>query len=406
MKTLFQITTVAVSGSVGRIAEEIGQLVIKAGWDSYIAHGRGYLPSKSKLIQIGTKRDVFCHFLQTRLFDRHGLASKKATKILIKQIEAIRPDVIHLHNIHGYFLNYEILFEYLSTLKIPILWTLHDCWSFTGHCYHPLSLNCERWISGCYNCPQKKNYPKSLLMDRSFQNYKDKKKAFTSVERLVIIPVSDWLSKVVRASFLNQVTIHRIHNGVNVEVFRPRSNSEIIKNELGISERKMVLGVTNVWTDRKGLSDFIKLSSLIKETYSIVLVGLSPQQIKILPDNIIGITRTENIDRLAELYSAADVFVNPTWEDSFPTTNLEALACGTPIITYRTGGSIEAVSSITGLIVEQGEINMLVHAIETICKYGKKKYVDVCREHAIRYFRKEDRYAEYLQLYDDLISRI
>lgn len=405
MPTLLQINSVANTGSTGRIAEGIGLAAIKAGWKSYIAYGRYANPSRSELIKIGNKWDIWNHVLQTRLFDRHGLVSKQATKRLIQQIEEIKPDIIHLHNIHGYYLNYPILFEYLSKTNIPVVWTLHDCWPFTGHCAYFSYINCEKWKWQCKQCMNKKEYPTSLGLDNSNTYYLLRKKHFTSISNLTLVPVSDWLENLVRQSFLQNYQLKRIYNGVDTAIFHPMPTSNSILNKYSIPNSNFVLGVANVWEKRKGLQDFIQLRKILPTSYSIVLVGLNSRQIAELPNGIIGIQRTENVEQLRNLYASALAFVNPTWEDNFPTTNLESLACGTPVITYRTGGSPEAISPETGFIVEQGNIQGMVNAIEKICQEGKATYSKACRDRAVRYFNKEKQFQEYINLYNQILSK-
>lgn len=402
---LLQINVVANSGSTGRIAEGIGQMAIKAGWESYIAYGRWANPSQSELIKVGTKRDVYSHVLQTRLFDRHGLASKVATKKLIRQVGQIKPDVIHLHNVHGYYLNYPLLFSYLAETGIPVVWTLHDCWAFTGHCAYFSYVGCEKWKEQCGRCPNKKDYPASWGLDNSTDNYRLKKKFFTSMPNLTLVPVSGWLDSLLPDSFLRNYVSRRIYNGIDTVAFRPVETSDAVLERYGIPTTYFVLGVTNVWDQRKGLRDFIRLREILPDSYSIVLVGLSKQQISGLPQGMIGIRHTERMESLRELYSGALAFVNLTWEDNFPTTNLEALACGTPVITYRTGGSPEAVTLETGFVVSQGDLKEVVQAIGQIARKGKAVYTDVCRKRAIRYFDKEKRFEEYIGLYQSLLSQ-
>lgn len=405
MRKILQINSVVNAGSTGRIAEGIGQVAINFGWKSYIAYGRFANPSQSELIKIGSKWDVYSHILQTRLFDKHGLASKRATKKFIQQIEQIKPDIIHLHNIHGYYLNYPILFEYLSKTNIPVVWTLHDCWAFTGHCAHWAFTGCDRWKSGCNGCIQQKGYPSSWFKDSSAQNYEDKRNAFTSVSNITFVPVSDWLGNFIPDTFMKGYAIYRIYNGIDLSVFQPQNKKEEIFQQYRIVTKYCVLAVTNVWTVSKGYNDLKKISSLLGNDYTLLMVGVNEKQQKELPTHIKGILRTENITQLADLYAVADVFVNPTYADSFPTTNLEALACGTPVITYRTGGSPEAISSETGLVVEQGDIQGLVKAIEKICQKGKDTYSKACRDRAVQYFNKEERFQEYVDLYNQILSK-
>jgi putative colanic acid biosynthesis glycosyltransferase len=405
MKKLLQINTVVNCGSTGKIVEAIGQIVIQNGWSSYIAFGRDEKPSKSKLIKIGKNIDIKFHGLQTRLFDRHCLASRNATIDLVEQINKIKPDIIHLHNLHGYYLNIEILFNYLARNFIPVVWTLHDCWSFTGHCVYFDYVGCERWKTGCFDCPQKKTYPSSYFYDRSKKNYSLKNKLFNSINRLTIVPVSDWLSKIISQSFLAEHLSNVIKNGIDIDVFSPTDCNEI-KKKYNLDGKYILLGVAGIWSPRKGLSEFIKLSENLDSNYQIILVGLSSSQIKSLPKNIIGISKTESLKELAEYYSVADIYLNPTLEDNFPTTNLESLACGTPVITYNTGGSKESISADTGFVVEKGDIQGLINAIVTIQKKGKNYYSLACTEHARMFYNKNDRYMDYLKLYEKILTNI
>ncbi|WP_254178280.1 glycosyltransferase [Phocaeicola vulgatus] len=407
MKRLVQINPVVrVNTSTGRIMQEIGELAMQNGWESYLAYsyGRdGIKPCKSKLLPVGNRCSVAWHGVQTRLFDRHGLASGSATRTLVKRIEVLQPDVIHIHNIHGYFLNYKVLFDFLANCDIPVVWTIHDCWLYTGHCYYYSYVGCDRWKSGCHDCPQRREFPASWLFDRSRQNYRDKRAAFTSIspDRLTLVPVSEWIKGEMQQSFFSGYHFQVIHNGIDTNVFRGYDTSEI-RMRYGLGDRHVLLGVASIWSREKGLDDFIKLSTLLREDEVIVLVGIKPEDKKRLPFNVVAVSRTENVHQLAELYSAAEAFVNPTWQDNYPTVNLEALACGTPVVTYRTGGSVEAVTDDTGFIVEQGDVEGLLDAFRIIVQHGKAYYEKRCREYALAHFRKEECYKDYLRLYDKL----
>ena len=401
MKTLLQINIVVNYGSTGHIAEDIGQHAIQHGWDSYIAYGRNPRLSKSKTIRIGTDCDVNLHGLQTLLFDRHGLASVKPTKKLIEKIQEIKPDIIHLHNIHGYYINYEILFDFLNSADIPVIWTLHDCWAMTGHCAHFEFVDCDKWKTQCYSCPLKNKYPSSLLIDCSKTNYIRKKRLFNSVRNMTLVPVSNWLRSIVNSSFLSDYTVQVINNGINLNIYTPKKGN-VFHTKYKLSNYFIILGVAHIWSIKKGLNDFIKLSKLLSDNFKIVLVGLSKKQLNDLPTNILGIPLTENTEQLADLYSAADLFVNPTWEDNFPTTNIEALACGTPVVTYKTGGSLEAIDSDTGFIVEQGDINGILDAVKAVKDNGKSYYTKVCRFRAEQFYNKVDRCQDYIDLYNRL----
>lgn len=405
MPTLFQINVTCNWGSTGRIAEEIGQVAIQQGWDSYIAYGRGKPVSKSHLIRIGNDWDMYEHGLETRIFDNHGLASRGVTQKLIRQIEEIKPDVIQLHNVHGYFVNYPILFDYLAKCKIPVVWTLHDCWTFTGHCAHFALAGCYQWKNEeCSHCKYKKSYPASLFFNRAHRNFLDKKKAFTAPKNMTIVTVSHWLEELVQQSFLSCHQVITINNGIDVQIFSPKNNGKKIREKLGISQPYMLLGVASVWEASKGIFDFVKLRELLPaDQYAIVLVGVDDRTAKILPQGIVTVKRTNNVEELADIYSVADVFLNPTWQDSFPTTNLEAMACGTPVVTYRTGGSPESLTEKTGKVVEQGDLVAFVSNIEEICKKGKNTYVEVCRQGVVENYNKKDRYLDYIKLYQQLL---
>ncbi len=410
MKRLLQINPVMrVSTSTGRIMNEIGELAIKNGWESYIAYSKGrdgIKSSNSHIVPIGNKLSVAWHGVMTRLFDRHGLSSDCATKQFIWQIKQIKPDVIHIHNIHGYFLNYKLLFDYLSKCGIPEIWSVHDCWLYTGHFYYYSYVGCNKWQRGCCNCPQQRKFPASLLVDRSRRNFIDKKEAFTSVPAslMKIVPVSEWIREQMSHSFLKECNFEVIHNGIDINIFQPTPNDGIKAKYGLLGKRHIILGVASIWSEEKGWDDFMQLATMLNDDEVIVLVGVDDDKKRLLPDNIIGISRTENIAELANLYSLADVFVNPTWQDNYPTVNLESIACGTPVVTYRTGGSIEVITPQTGVIIDQGDVKGILNAVRDIEKKGKKYYCEGCRQYAIDNFNKEERYADYLRLYDEMIS--
>jgi glycosyltransferase involved in cell wall biosynthesis len=389
MRKLLQINVTANWGSTGKIAEQIGIVAQANGWNSYIAYGRYSCPSKNKTIRIGSKLEVIEHYVENRLFDNEGLASRRATRRFIQQIESIKPDIIHLHNIHDHYLNYEILFKYLAKLNIPIVWTLHDCWNFTGGCTYFDCSNCDSWKYECDNCRQKR----AIVYDRTSYQFRNRRDLQNLIKNITFIPVSNWLKEYLDQSHQGYRNSIVIHNGVDLNTYKP----------IDVPQSKMVLGVANDWRPRKGLADFIKLRQILPEDFDIILVGLSQKQIKSLPDGIVGISRTSNQRELVKLYSQALAFVNPTYSDNFPTTNIEALACGTPVITYRTGGSPEAIDPSTGFVIEQGNIDSLKSAIEEIASTGKEKYSAKCRERAKTHFDKDVKYLEYINLYNKLI---
>ena len=393
MKVL-QINSVCGIGSTGRIATDIHNMLIEQGHESYIAYGRDLPRNCDNAIRIGNKIDNYAHVLLTRLFDKHGFGSIKATEEFIKKVEEIDPDVIHLHNIHGYYINIEVLFDYLKEADKPVIWTLHDCWAFTGHCAYFDYVGCEKWKTGCYDCPEKKNYPSSRLLDNSKQNYLKKKEIFTGVKNMTIITPSNWLAELVRESFLGEYPVKVINNGIDLKIFKPTKSN--FREKYNIEDKFIILGVANVWDRRKGFNYFIELSKKLKVDEIIVMVGLTEKQKELLPENIIGITRTNDINELVEIYTAADVFVNPTLEDNFPTTNLEALACGTPVITFNTGGSVESIDKSCGIVVEKGNIVKLIKAINQVRSDRPNEAYCISRA---RSFDKNERFNEYIEMY-------
>ncbi|MDP5062574.1 MAG: glycosyltransferase, partial [Maribacter sp.] len=353
--------------------------------------------------QIGTKFDYYLHILNTRIFDKHGLGSKNATKEFLKKLKNSKPDLIHLHNIHGYYINYELLFQFIKEIEIPVVWTLHDCWSFTGHCTHFEYIDCEKYKTACTKCPLTYTYPKSWLVDRSLKNFNQKKVAFTGVKNLTLVPVSKWLATKVEQSFLSPYPIHTITNGIDINTFKPIQGSNY-KREKGWKGLNIILGVASVWDKTKGWEDFIKIAPNLKEDERIILVGLSKQQIETLPKNIIGIERTDSKEELIELYSLADMFMNLTYADTYPTTNLEALSCGTPVITYRTGGSVEEINDYNGVIVEQGDYLEAYKAFESMGNLFKKTHSQTIRNNAIKKFDKNFQLKKYDELYQSLLN--
>lgn len=392
MPTLLQINF-SNFGSTGKIAEQIGKIAINQGWNSFFAYSRGKNESQSEIIRIGGKMNMYWHGFESRILDNQGLASRIATNNFIKQIVKISPDIIHLHNIHGYYLNYKILFEFLKKYNHPIVWTLHDCWPMTGHCCYFTMAECNKWKTQCSDCPLKKDYPKSFLFDRSKQNHLDKKKFFSGIKNLHIVSVSNWLNEIVNESFLGYANLYVIHNGVDTSCFKPTTQKK--------KDSFLILGVSNVWDQRKGLFDFYKLRDLLPEDYHIMLVGLTRKQIRLLPNGITGITRTANQKELADLYASANVLVNTTYADNFPTVNIEALACGTPVITYNTGGSPEAVDKTTGFVVPQGDVFELGKAIKKIRLNPFK--IEDCRKRAELFYDKNIAFHKYIDLYKSLL---
>lgn len=396
MPRLLQIDTCLGILSTGRITEGIGKLARDNGWETYIAHGARYVgKTMMKSYKVSTRYSEYVHYFKSRVFDMHGLGSILDTKRLIEHIENdIRPDIIHLHCIHGYYMNYQLFFEYINKTSIPIVWTFHDCWAFTGHCAHFVSAECFKWCeNGCISCPLLSTYPQTIL-DGSRRNFDLKKSLFGSNKNLNIVAVSEWMHSLVKKSFFSEKSICVIRNGVDISKFYPCSEK---------LKKFTILGVAGSWGKDKGLSDFIKLRrALSNDEYDITIVGLTSEQVDKLPEGISGISRTDSISELSRLYSESTVLVNPTYADTFPTVNLESLACGTPVITYETGGSPEAINEETGVVVPRGDIRALVQAIKRIKYHPLSSHA--CRERALENFDQQKCYIKYLNLYSKLIE--
>lgn len=396
MPKLLQINSCINWGSTGRIVEQITNIAKFHGWQTFVAYGNSMNPSQSKLIRIADKKTRCRAILESRLLDNAGLSCKKETFRFIDKIEGIKPDIIHLHNLHAYYINYQILFDFLNSTNIPIVWTLHDCWPFTGHCAHFISAKCEKWKSECHNCPLKSSYPSSWLIDKSQRNYRLKQSLFTANRNLHIVTVSKWMEQMVRESFLKEKDIRTIYNGIDTEIFsidKPQSHDKI-----------QLLGVASTWGAHKGYHDFIALRKLLPpEKYNMVLVGLTEKQIKSLPPGISGHRRTNSVNELCSFYNNADIVLSLSYGESMGLTPIEGMACGTPAIVYDNTAQPELISEETGLIVETGNIKSLIEAIETISSKGKDYYSKSCRERAVKLFDREERYEEYFRLYKSLL---
>ena len=401
---LLQINTSLNTSSTGKIVSQISKMVQEDGGESYIAYSGKYPVNTNEVnsFRVGSKLDFYWHALITRFFDLHGFGSTQATKKLIKAIDNMKPDIIHLHNLHGYYLNVEILFNYIAENQVPVVWTLHDCWSFTGHCSHFEFVKCNKWKKSCHSCPQLSSYPASILRDNSLKNFIKKKTIFNSVSNMTIVPVSKWLDIKLRDSFLSKYDSRVINNGIDLEVFKPTSNKTILK-KLNIENKFVLLGVASVWTEKKGLFEFIKLSRILNEDYAIVLVGGPTKTQQILPKNIYFIPRIANQSHLAEIYSSSDLYLNLTFEDTFPTTNLESIACGTEVLTYKTGGSSESIHKGCGYVVNQGDIDEVKVMIEEIKNKSKASKL-LLTNIANTQFDKNKNFNQYFKLYEEILN--
>lgn len=384
---VIQINTFSYKAA-GNIMMNIHNTMLKEGIESYVVWGRGRKAINEHEYYLEDDLGVKIHGIYTRITDRHGFSSKKSTRKLLEWMDTIKPDYIHLHCIHGYYINIEMLFLYIKKNNIKVVWTQHDCWSFTGHCAYFDVVGCEKWKEGCYDCKQLSTYPASIILDNSKWNWRKKRELFLGVDMKIIAPCN-WLADIIKDSFLGSYSIEVIYNGIDTSIFK--HNNSYFKKNYGIEGKKVVLGVAGEWTERKGLRDFVELNKFLDdEKYVIVVVGVTEKQKKELPNNIIAIKRTEDVHELVDIYSAADVYFNPTYEDNFPTTNLEALACGTPVITYDTGGSVESIGA-NGFIVNQGDIAKVLECLSSINKIGNVTFNPV--------FTIESMNRSYIELY-------
>lgn len=412
-KKIVIINTVYGTGSTGKITAGLYSLANDLEYETYVAYGRGLLPNDYNIrgIRVGNKLDFCVHVMSNFCRGNSGFASKYVTKKFLQWLDTIQPNLIHLHNIHGFYINVEMLFRYIKEHSIPVIWTLHDCWPFTGQCAHFDYANCDKWKSGCYRCPIfRTDYPYSLFKDNSKNNYLQKKSSFTNVTNLHIVTPSQWLANLVKESFLCNYPVHIIHNGINTDIFKPLKDNAIPSiidkhNEYDLKDKKILLSVANVWDKRKGYEYMLKLSDDFNESngYQIVLIGVSKSQKKHIEKTyqkrILALTRTYNQEELAAWYNLAYAYVNPTLQDNYPTTNIEAMACQTPVITFNTGGSPETLNGHCGIVVNKGDYQALKEAITNI------KY-DEIHSHLYEINRTSLNYRHcfdaYMQLYKEL----
>ncbi len=387
-----QINTTCGAGSTGKICVAVSDLLTQAGVENHILYTSGHSnhPAGKKYMSAS---EMKVQALKSRVSGNYGFQSKQATKRLIAELDRISPDIVHLHNLHSHNVHLGDLFTYLKAKKIKIFWTFHDCWAFTGYCPHYDMIGCNQWQNGCSHCPQKSRF--SWFLDRSHWLYEKKKQLFTGLDLTIITP-SQWLADQVSQSFLKDYPVQVINNGIDLTVFSPKKSD--FREKYHIENKHIVLGVAFGWGPRKGLDVFIRLAQeLDPEKYQIVLVGTDDTVDKQLPSNIISIHRTANQTELAEIYTAADLFVNPTREENFPTTHLESLACGTPVVAFNTGGCAEMLDETCGCTVEKEDLEALRREILNIC--GKQSFpAQQCTGKAALY-AAQDKFQEYVDLY-------
>lgn len=389
-----QINAVCGKGSTGKICVEIGNCL-----DTDNIENKIYFISGNKTYKNGVKYSnaFYTKFMAlfSRVFGNYGFNSSIATRRLVKKLKEFDPDIIHLHNLHGHNVDLKILFNYLSKSNKKVVWTFHDCWEFTAYCPYFTMVKCDKWKTGCYKCPQTKGT--TWFFDRSKSIYKRKKRLITRLKNLTIVTPSKWLADLVKQSFLKDYPVQVINNGIDLSVFKPTESN--FRERYNIpAEKYILLGVAFGWGARKGLDVFIELSKRLPDNYQIVLVGTNDKTDKQLPKNIISIHRTQNQAELAEIYTAADLFVNPTREENFPTVNMESLACGTPVLTFRTGGSPEIIDETCGSVVDCDDIDALESEIKRICT--ERPYSqDACLTRS-KHFDMNERFQEYIRLYE------
>ena len=398
MKVL-QINTVCGVLSTGRICTDLAEVLESQGHECRIAYGRMDLPEKYKkyALKIGNCFSLKTDAVFTKLFDNAGFNSKRATKKFIEEIKTYAPDIIHLHNLHGAYVNIKVLFKFLKNYQKPIVWTLHDCWTYTGHCAHFTLIGCEKWKEQCCNCGATRSYPKSYFLDRSRRNHKLKKKIFTSLEDIFIITPSKWLADVTKESFLGKYKVIPIPNGVDLNVFKPTYGN--FRSKYGLENKKIILGVASSWYESKGINEFVALSKSLGDMYKVVMVGVDDKLASELPPEILTISRTHNVHELAEIYTAADVFFNPSRQETMGLTTVEAMACGTPVVTSNYTAVPEVVTENSGIVCESLDIETVKTAILKVLESNFPN----TRADAERY-EKTAQYYMYLEVYKSLLK--
>lgn len=386
-------------GSTGNIMLEIAKTARNCSHTVCVSYPKSRDNAKKqsdKDIVIGNRISRNFHLKLAEITGLNGCFSYFSTVRFLKKLDKFKPDIIHLHNLHNCYINLSLLFKYIKKHNVKTVWTLHDCWSFTGHCTHFDMAGCSRWKTECRNCPQYKEYPKSMF-DNSKRMYKLKKKWFAGVENMTIVTPSKWLAELVKGSYLKDYPVKVINNGIDLNIFKPTESD--FRKKYGLQNKYIVLGVAFGWGKRKGLDVFCELSKRLDSgKYQIVLVGTDDGVDKLLPDNIISVHRTQNQTELAEIYTAADIFANPTREENYPTVNMESIACGTPVVTFNTGGSPEIIDETCGTAVPKDDINAMCNEIIRVCEtqpYSK----DDCLKRA-ESFDKNKKFREYVRLYE------
>lgn len=390
---IVQINTCSGSGSTGKICESVSRLLDANGIENKILYFNGSTDCGSG-IKCSSLPYEKIQALKSRIFGNYGFNSKLSTNFVIHHLEKIQPDIVHLHNLHGHEVNIELLLSYLKKKHIKIVWTMHDCWLFTGYCPHFTAVKCEKWETGCHDCIQREKY--SWFLDRSREIQERKVKAMKNADVIFVTP-SEWLAELVRKSMLSKHSIVVINNGIDLNIFKPTPSNFREKNCIK-EEEKMILGVAFGWGENKGLDLFIKLASILEKEYVVVLVGTDEMVDRMLPSNIISIHKTADQAELAEIYSAANVFVNCTREDNYPTVNMEAIACGTPVVTAKVGGAAEMVDQGSGMCIDSRDVEIWKREIVRV---ANEDFREECLRKS-KEFAEEICFSKYIDLYAEL----
>ncbi|MBO5480982.1 MAG: glycosyltransferase [Clostridia bacterium] len=396
---ILQINAVYGTGSTGRIVADISDTIKRAGGESFVAYQSTIEPVENAFV-MGSSFTRKVDALRARVFGLQAYGSKRATKRLLRWMDEIKPDVVHLHNLHSHYIHLPLLCKYLAKKDIPTVITLHDCWFFTGKCTHYTSAKCNKWQTGCGNCPQLKKDIPSWLFDRTAKMWKDKKELFSAIPRLAVIGVSDWITNEAKKSFLqNAKIIQRIYNWIDLQTFYPRE--ENIREQYHLPKDKFLIFCIGAgWNNRmEKWRDLLRLAQKLPSNMHIVLGG-SVQSPQDLPDNITSIGYIHSTENLAKLYAGVDAYVHLSREDTFGKVIAEAMACGTPAVVYNATACPELVGKGCGYVVKTGDIDGICVALQMIQEKGKSAYLEKCVAYVREHFEKEKLIEDTVALYE------
>ena len=402
MKTIVEINSINYS-STGNITLNIASALRNNGYKVYTACKNSRMGKRFEY-----NEQVFIGYWFERIISERlaafngnkGHYNILSTKSFLNKLDEIKPDLIHLHLLHDTYINLDMLFKYIKKNNIPIVWTFHDCWAFTGQCSYFDTVECDKWKTGCHDCPQTDIYPSTYFIDKTNKMWNEKKQYFNNVKNMTIVTPSIWLKNHVSESYMHEYPCVVIYNGINLDIFKPTESD--FRKQYNLEDKKILLGVSYGWSHTKGFDVFIELAKRLPSNYQIVLVGGSDDTDKLLPDNIISIHKTYNQEELVKIYSAADLFVNPTRQDNFPTVNIEALACGTPIVCFNTGGCPEIITDKCGSVVAKNDIGALEKEIIRICEENPYQKLDCIKRG--QEFDMNIKYQEYVELIGNILG--